>query len=392
VIGLALVMYPGALIDARALGLIVMLCALFSMCSFIALQTARRSTNTPGTQVIIRGHTRLFPVLAISSVLAGGAAAINVLRSGDVASGQSLAQVASSLAVQRYAGDLEAGALTPLANTVIFVASLVCPFSLLTSSPRRNLYLVAPVLSSVPYAVLSTARLGLLLSAAFSLSALLAAVTLRYRRFPRIALRPMLASVFALIVVAAIFTGSAYLRAGGTPEALRVAISRQQLYAFGSIPAFSVWYRDFSSLGSGQDLGLGSASIAGMQLVSGIPREVFRAYEDFVTVDTRGSVTNIYTVFRGLFLDIGVIGTAAIMSMLGFATGRVAARCIRGSFTAAVVLAGTYACVFMSAWMSILTFTSVVGAVVLAAAIVAVWSGRLDLSVEEEPQAAESRA
>ena len=276
----------------------------------------------------------------------------------DILSLQGLADSTNSLAVSRYAGE-DSNMFIFLLLGIGYASALVAPFIRLTTANRQIWWTILPSLTSVAYAAVTSARLGFLVAAALTVGGMLACTVLRDGEVPKIRLKMVIGSVVVASLIAGAFIGIGVLRTGRIDmQAVITTVNKQASYTVGSVGAFSSWYGDYGT-GQDQQLGFGTATIAGVEYFTGQDRSATRAYGEFAVIDQTGRTSNVYTVFRGLLLDFGVAGTLIFLALTGFLFGRLYLRSRAGSVASAGLLGFGYASIFLSGWLATTTFTNV---------------------------------
>ena len=337
----------------------------------VVLATLRSPAACPGRGPTLRG--RDIKWLVIAGTVANLVAAVIALRVNGfslvyVFSLDGLLNTANDVAVARYSGGDYGSIWTPPLLGIGYAAALVAPFLMLTDARSSRLLPFAPVLSSLAYAAVTTERLGLLTSASLTAGGFIAAVVLRDGEAPRLTRGVVLRVLAAVLVVGASFTTIAFLRVGQVDSSVAGVIwDKQTTYALGSVPAFFEWYGNYRDPTSREaPLGWGTASIAGVEFVTGQSREATRAYGQFVVIDSSGRQTNVYTMFRGLILDFGESGALLVLTAAGFGFGRAyRAASVRRSALAAGLLACGYAMILLSNTTAITTFSNICAAMAL---------------------------
>jgi oligosaccharide repeat unit polymerase len=319
----------------------------------------------PSRRIIVR--------LVYMGVICNLAAAIFALRShgfgiGQVLSVEGLLSTGNTVTIARYSGERGSQLVSPLL-AVGYAAALVSPF-LRRGSVNWPLVL-APACSSLAYAAVTTQRLGLLISVAFTAGGLIASNVLSDGQVPRMSRRAIAGVLVSAMALAVAFTGVAFIRVGRVDATTAETIFRkQQVYALGSLPAFSQWLRRVDGPESGDaGLGWGTASVAGVEYITGQSRLAARAYDEFEVIDSRGASSNVYTIFRGIILDFGWAGGVLVIGLLGFAFGRVYRRVQWDRSAAwAGILGSGYATILLSNTMAVTSFSNVVLAMVIGVA------------------------
>ena len=96
---------------------------------------------------------------------------------------------------------------------------------------------------------------------------------------------------------------------------VQVAIRKFYSYAFGSPAAFNYWLSNLNEV----TLEWGTNTFMSIFNLLGIKNRVHGVYLESYSSTTLG--TNVYTAFRGLVLDFGVIGALLFILILGFFAG-----------------------------------------------------------------------
>lgn len=368
-----LLLYPSSNLDRDGVWIIFVLVGGFTLGVMIA---SAKSVSTD-FELVKRHPKRLDRKLIVSTAMIGGAAnfgaAFLALRSSNgslvnLLTLQGLLDSSNAISVNRY-GSSSTNPLTAALLGVAYVAALVAPFVRLTDAKRKSWIMIFPSLTSLTYASVTTARLGFLVSVALTAGGVVACHVFESGKTPQVPIRAVLSSFLAICLAGGSFVGIAILRTGRMDaETVKVVLDKQIVYSLGGPGAFSVWYRQHEN-DHNTSLGFGTASIAGVEFLTGKNRNVTRAYGEFVAIDAAGRTSNVYTAFRGLLLDFGEAGTLIVMTLLGFAFGWLYRSTLRGSIFSASILGFAYGTILLSAWLATTTFSNVCVAA-LAAPIV----------------------
>lgn len=233
----------------------------------------------------------------------------------------------------------------------------------------KERFLVAvPLLTSVLLALLTTARTPFLLSAIFFVSAMVAANLFvsrlsdrsRYVLTPRV--RRLSIQIVGIVSLAFVLVGMLRIRSGNSLELLLNKLSSY----FVGVAGLSIWM-ERTSHGS---YGMGASSFAGIFEALGLSSRIAGLTDEFYRTIT-GAFSNLYTAFRWIIEDFGIMGSFALMLALGLFGGAVWSRAREGSKVAAAVHA-----VSLSAWSwsyvaVIFSYNSLVAASLLF--IVVIW-------------------
>ncbi|MAS05356.1 MAG: hypothetical protein CL534_11820 [Ahrensia sp.] len=120
----------------------------------------------------------------------------------------------------------------------------------------------------------------------------------------------------ATALVAAIFFLFQLLRFGEQSDRSASEVwTHLRKYPWGSLPAFSSWYDQWGRADS--DAVSGYYTFMGIYDNLGIAARQALTYDEFVFL-SRGEPANVYTVFRGLYHDFGMLGSGMFLALCGF--------------------------------------------------------------------------
>lgn len=373
-IALTLIFHPKSALNGVAIATVFGFVLAFTTGTVVATarlpsRTARAAIETPRVRREV--SARVIVVVAVIGGAANIGAALLALRSSsisieDVLTLQGLADSANTMAIVRYSTGAT-GAAVPLLLGIGYVAALVAPFITLTTAKHGAAVLLLPAVTSLLYASVSSARLGFLICFALTAGGLIAASIQRRGTLPRFRLRSFILVLTSALLVGVIFVGIGALRIGRfDAETVQLSVEKQIVYTVGPIGAFSTWLDGYDA---SQRLGLGTATVAGMEYITGQDRSATRASEEFSEIDDTGRTSNVYTAFRGILMDFGLAFGLLFTSVLGFVFGRLSLRAARGRIGSAGLLGFGYATIFLSAWLATTTFTNVLAVAVIAPVI-----------------------
>jgi oligosaccharide repeat unit polymerase len=361
-----MLLHPGSALTGKSVLIIISLCLMFSYGATLATLMLWSKDHSH-----LRKMTLQTPELSgqklrwmtFAGATSNLCAALLALRNSqfslsDLISLEDLALSTNTLTVERYSGQGE-GVVVFILLGIGYVAALIAPFIGLTGSKHRVLWALLPALTSLAYATVTSARLGFLLSAALTAGGFIACAVARNGSAPKIRLKSVVAVALMIVIVGGAFTAIGVLRTGRLDAVvIQATIDKQASYTVGTVGAFSTWYDGYGT-GLEHDLGYGTATVAGMEFITGQDREATRAYSEFAVIDDAGRTSNVYTVFRGLLLDFGIAGSFAFLGVAGFIFGRLYLRATKGSIVSAALLGYCYASILFSGWMAMTTFTNV---------------------------------
>jgi oligosaccharide repeat unit polymerase len=308
-------------------------------------------------------------LLRIVAYMGGGAALVAtvlvLLQAGvsvnSVFSYRGLLRASNAMATTRYSGTTYASAASSLAMAIAYTGALVAPFAF---EAKNRFRAGIPLVGVAVYSAVTTERLPLLIAFAFVAGGLVASRARTSGRFPKLRLRMAVAAALIGVLAAGLFVSVAVLRVGGAQSLQAQVLDKQATYAFGSVPAFSVWYDGRSP--EELPLGYGAASFGVIGPAVGRDPRAYRSYDSYAQITADGRHTNVYTIVRGLVLDFTESGALLAATLVGFGLGAVGRRTIAGSLPAAGLLAAGYGSVLLSNTSSIFMFTNVSLSVLMA--------------------------
>lgn len=369
-----LLLLERATVSMRAIIYVAVGAGLFALGATVA--TAGRRQLTRLSAPTLKRDTALKALVHVGTLSGLIVAALAIRANGfsisQVLSLQGLFSVGNAAAVSRYSGSGSGGPLSSLLLALAYSASLAAPFCRLGSKRLPRLFVVRPLLAITVYSAFTTERLGLLLGVSLTAAGLLGSAVLRDGALPRVSAKRVVLGLFAAALVAIAFVAIAFVRVGEySPDLAQRIEQKVEVYALGYLPAYSEWQDRYDSAGASTPLGYGTASIAGMSYVTGQDRDATRAYDERAQITSDGVTTNVYTGWRNLILDFGLIGTPLVLGAWGFLSGRAYLAARRGSALGAGLMAASYAVMLMSNTMLVTTFSNVLVALLLGVVMTA---------------------
>ena len=288
---------------------------------------------------------------------------------GDVLTLSGLMESASHISVLRYTGGLNTPAFVPLLLSLTYAACIIAPFAAERTRglARIGLY-VAPVVSASVYAVVTTARAGMLIAAGLVFASWIVARLYATGDFPRLTHRRLRLALGAAGAVGAVFVFAAFLRVGSfDPEYQRKLVSQFEVYGVGHLSTFSQWFSDVSNGPPTWPTEWGGATFAGAAKNLGLSEIYGEPFTDVRTVGFANETSNVFTAWRFLIADFGLIGAPLLAAAGGFTSSRLVRHVVRdASEGAAVLLIGLYTYVLNSVTVSAFVFTNVCFAFAIA--------------------------
>lgn len=289
-------------------------------------------------------------IFGVAGMLAGvAAAAASASATGanltSLVSVSSLLQTGSDQAALRYGGGTAQNSTASALIALNFLGALTAPFASRSETRWHRQSALMPVLGTLVYSTLTTARAPLLIAAIMTLGGYLAFSLNTTGKFPAISAKQIGRFAFAGAAITLAFVGIAIIRIGQySSQVQHIVAQKAQVYAFGYLPGFSAWISNPDAVSNNPiPLGYGTSSLAGVNYLTGQSRTSTRTYGQFVVIDTSGQKSNIFTGLQNLIVDFSMPGALAILATSGFLFARVYKNAITRRSAIACM---TYACVF----------------------------------------------
>lgn len=275
-------------------------------------------------------------------------------------------EIGREVSVARYTEGLAPSGISLFLVSAIYAGGALggAYTAFFTHSQKRDGFWLGllPGLPALFAGLVTTAKLGMIFTVILWLAGFLSVQVWvqgsRTRLFTK--RRVLVGSIFAG-VAAALFTSLNLIRYGWVGEGRGLdAFLRMRVYAFGHLSAFSQWFlEDGEKLLS---LGPGVFTFAGPIDALGLGQRAQGVYGEPVSV-ARDGFTNVFSLYRGLIEDFGVLGTVVFLFAMGV-VGGAAYKCtlsgsagIRGRLGIAVLLL-FYANTLSGSLVSIFTFNT----------------------------------
>jgi oligosaccharide repeat unit polymerase len=244
------ILYAESLITVSAL--LFLLLAVLSFTIGVSVSLARRWKQSPMAlePSVPVNRSILVAIIVFGSAcnVAAGPIALRAtgLSIADVLSFHGLLASANSVSIYRYTHGGLGELAIPALLTVGYTAAFAAPFIRLAKGKHNLLLVLAPALSSLVYASLSTARAGFVFCAAATAGGWIAVTIVKHGAPPRLRWQAVASIVVTAVLVAAVFMSIAILRVGRIdPVAVGAVRDKQVVYALGGLPAFSQWYEQY---------------------------------------------------------------------------------------------------------------------------------------------------
>ena len=143
---------------------------------------------------------------------------------------------------------------------------------------------------------------------------------LTYVLFERVEIRINLKKILLIVVGVFVFLYvmffSMFLRIGDNDRsAYEIAEERMTIYTFGHMPAFCAWYDNY--MDAYNEPTYGARTVMGISNQIGLLKREMGIYQDMIRVTKADGYSNVFTVFRVLIEDFGIMGSCFWMALMG---------------------------------------------------------------------------
>ena len=236
----------------------------------------------------------------------------------EFAGGGSLAELAMYASIARYEGQFSIPPTVRMLTAVTYFAATLAAF-LTASVPAEQrrwklgfVWLVPLVAAMLVHTAKANVLYGLVMWGAGWVAGLAYGSSLQRASRPGAWVRPAI----AIFVLAGFFVFSQGLRMNRTSIGdLPFLLDHLRLYVVGHMPVFGHWVTTEMSRTAGDSLGM--ATFAGIAEALGLTHRQAGIYE----ATTGFTDSNIYTAWRPLLEDFGIVGGAAFIAVLAYGAG-----------------------------------------------------------------------
>lgn len=331
-------------------------------------------------------HIRLGVV--ISSVLGILSALVAMLDVGfgvrSIFSLYSLVDVANWFSVGRYQGGYTPSIISQVLRIFVFLAPLLGGVLAGIGMTKREILLIGlSLLPALLITVTQTQRGVIIMAGIFFISSF-SAMKIALGNLPKINVKTFMLGLLIGSLAFMLFVVVALFRAGSSDFGNLVFLMRK-IYsvAFGHLTGFSVWFDDYRPFYS--ELALGKYSVAGIFDALGISKRELGLFQNYILLHS-GFLTNIFTVFRPLIEDFGIIGCISILILMGFSVTSAYSQVYLGRLLYVPVLSAFYSFVLMSFNTSVWIWNTVIVAFVFYSGVFWVAIKREKIESGKPPQ------
>lgn len=224
-------------------------------------------------------------------------------------------EINTFMAYQRYFGEVN-GSVEMQILLIFFYAAPLCggyvfPYSKKFLTKMVSIGSLLPVLLNI---VFTNGKAGVIAAVILWISGYITANVFLYKKPLNITFKVARRFIFISVLILLILYLSMFLRIGSFDErTLKIVNEKFIVYAFGSIPAFDSWFSEGHNLFQPY---FGSHTFLGVSNFLGVLDRQQGLFDEVVYF-SNGRNTNVFTAFRLLIIDFGVIGSVVVYFILG---------------------------------------------------------------------------
>nr|AOP02851.1 Wzy [Streptococcus suis] len=225
----------------------------------------------------------------------------------------SLQSTSNSIAEQRYSGSsVGSSTLEQILNSFVYVLPLCGGYSLVyANSVRKKILIILTAVPSLLSMLLTSAKLAVVAYTILFFVSYYVSYLYLNKKFISINYRKIFQSLFLGYILYQLFYLSFLLRIGSTSASIsRIIVTKLGIYAFGHVQAFDLWLPIYMS--SDAELGFGGNTFLAFSSLIGVLDKKQGIYELI-----SGSSTNVFTQFRSLISDFGILFGLLVIFILG---------------------------------------------------------------------------
>jgi oligosaccharide repeat unit polymerase len=267
-----------------------------------------------------------------------------------------LFRLATSFSAARYAGTDQTPLVVSLLLYVALAASVVGGLLVgVSDRPRDRWLAVAPLLVSLCSGIVVAARLGVVTAIVMWSSAAIAArLCVVGKPFAVFRPRWIVRAVVAAATVLSIYAFLQWMRGGGSANAgVRGLFGQAFSSSIGSVAAFTSWACEAER----GRLGWGMFTLAGPYDLFGLTEREQGLFGIAVYFPS-GYSTNIYTIFRSLIEDVGMVGAWTALGLIGAAAAWSYRGCLARKSQWCIVLSIFYSVTVISLLTTLFAYNS----------------------------------
>lgn len=229
---------------------------------------------------------------------------------------ETLAEMNHEFAVNRYSGNGgeggAAGAIISILNAMVYSAPLCGGFSYpYADKSKKKILAVGSLVPSILVTLTNNTKAGMIGSFLLFFSSFFIGYYCKHGEWFKIRFKNIVWGIVGFLVFLGSMLFSMVLRMGSVNlSTFSIALQKVIIYAFGNIQSFDIW---FSRYYGDESNFYGMMTFLGIADTFGLMERVQGVY--VALLDTS---SNVFTVFRGIVSDFGMLGGIIFTAFLGF--------------------------------------------------------------------------
>lgn len=253
---------------------------------------------------------------------------VNGFSLADFMSLENLADMNHEFAVNRYSGAGNeggaAGSIISILNAMVYAAPLCGGFSYAYGKTKKQKQLsLLSLLPAFLVTMTNNTKAGMIGSLLLFLSSYIIGYYSHHKTWIHFKFKTLLIVFIGFSAFLSMMLFSMMLRIGSVDAyTFYIVMQKIVIYAFGNVQSFDIWLSRFYEIGNNT---FGAMTFLGVADTLGVIERIQGVYTDLL-----GTSSNVFTVFRGIISDFGIIGGTLFVMLQGFFL-RIAANSIHDS-------------------------------------------------------------
>jgi oligosaccharide repeat unit polymerase len=300
---------------------------------------------------------------------------------------ESLIEMNTAMAYQRYyGGGATYGSILQILLIFVYAGPLCGGYAFVYSKKQsERLLCFATFIPIISNLLFTNTKAGVIASVFLWISSFIVGYIEKNKKAPSIKLTRAFKVGMAVVGTFGLLYISMLLRIGDLNSQTMDIVNRKFLvYALGQMPAFDYW---FGNNNYNLDYSLGEYTFIGLFNAMGLSVRRQGLYTDVLLL-SNGMYTNVFTAFRGIIQDYGIIGGLIFYMIFGVSAGyffQCALIGKRRNVIARVVLVSSYFFILHSLFSSAWTYVSYILAFVVFAFYLWITGKNVGVSTKEKP-------
>ncbi|WNS43531.1 O-antigen polymerase [Paenibacillus sp. MMS20-IR301] len=226
-----------------------------------------------------------------------------------------LVDINTEIAYRRYNGASYSNVILQIMNIFVYSAPLCGGYVLIYSkSSKEKIIALCSLVPVILNLMITNTKAGLIASVFLWVSGCFVGYLNARRTFMKFKKRQVILGVVSVFLLLAVLYSSMLFRIGDfSSNTMNIVNDKFLVYALGHVPSFDLWLSQYYT---NDNYYLGKYTFLGVIDAFG-----WGTRDQGVYTFLQGSLSNVFTAFRGLIEDFGIIGAMVFIAILGFISG-----------------------------------------------------------------------